>query len=390
MDVAFIFLLIGIILVIGFISDYIFKRYRFPDVIILLLIGLLLNFSGIEVVSSQVMPFFSSLALMFILFEVGTELKFYSLIKEIPKSTLWAISVFILSVLVTTIFSVFVFGLEFKLGILLGAIVGGGSSVVVSPIVSRLQITEDTKYLLTLESVITDALCVLIAIISIEYLILSSESVIKVSSIILSSFSVAIIIGFIFGLFWLKILPKIESYEYHYILTVGMIFFVYSLTELSGGVGAISSLIFGVVLGNATSLGKILFMKDTKQMTPMTNTFHRLIVFIIRTFFFVVLGSIVAIANYEILICGVLLTFILLLVRVSTLKIYGKYCVEEEKEKNLIAFMMPRGLAAAVLAPLPFIQYNIAKTVLFPDIVFSVILTSCIISTIGLLILKVK
>ncbi|MCK4429038.1 MAG: cation:proton antiporter [Candidatus Aenigmarchaeota archaeon] len=389
MDTAFLFLLIGIVLVAGFIADYIFRKYGLPDVLILLSAGLLLNFFGIEVVTQQAIPVFSSLALMFIMFEVGTELKFYSLIKEIPRASMWAISVFIFSVLVTIFFSVFIFNFGLNLGILLGAIIGGSSSVVVSPIVSKLNISKDTRYLLTLESTITDALCVVVAIISIEYLILSSGSVINIFGLILSHFSIAIFLGLIAGLFWLNLLPKIESYEYHYILTIGMVFFVYSLTEIFGGTGAISSLVFGIVLGNAIPFGRIFYMKEVKQLTPTTSTFHKLIVFIIRTFFFVVLGSIVAIVNYEIFLYGVLLTFALFFVRFLTSRIYGSKS-GGKSEKNLIAVMMPRGLAAAVLAPLPFIQYNIVEAALFPDIVFSVILTSCVISAVSLLILKIE
>ncbi len=389
MSITAIFLFIGAILSFGVLADCIFKKYKIPDAILLLLIGLLLNFYGISIISSELTPIFSSLALMFILFEVGVELNFYTLIKEIPKASVWSISIFILSVLVTALFSVLVFGLDLPLGILLGAIVGGSSSVIVAPLVSKLNIKKDTKYLLTLESAITDALCVLITIITIEYLILSNEGMVAISSIIVSSFSVAIVVGLMLGLIWLNILPRIESYEYHYILTIGMIFFTYSLTELFGGTGAISSLIFGIVLGNATQLGKIFYIKNASPMTPTTNKFHKLIVFVIRTFFFVVLGSIVRIANIEIFIYGLILTLLLFSVRYLGSRLIPDNFMEKQ-EKNLIAIMMSRGLAAAVLAPLPFLHYHIAKTILFPDIVFSVILISCFISIIGLIVLKIK
>ncbi|RLJ00437.1 MAG: hypothetical protein DRP06_02090 [Candidatus Aenigmatarchaeota archaeon] len=389
MSITAIFLFIGAILSFGVLADCIFKRYKIPDAILLLLIGLLLNFYGISIISSELTPIFSSLALMFILFEVGVELNFYTLIKEIPKASIWSISIFTLSVLITALFSVLVFGLELPLGILLGAIVGGSSSVIVAPLVSKLNIKKDTKYLLTLESAITDALCVLIAIITIEYLILSNKGVVAISSIIVSSFSVAIVVGFVLGLIWLNILPRIESYEYHYILTIGMIFFTYAITELFGGIGAISSLIFGIVLGNATRIGKIFYIKNASPMTPTTNKFHRLIVFVIRTFFFVVLGSIVRIANIEIFIYSLILTLLLFSVRCLGSRLIPDNFMEKQ-EKNLIAIMMSRGLAAAVLAPLPFLHYHLAKTILFPDIVFSVILVSCSISIIGLIVLKIK
>jgi NhaP-type Na+/H+ or K+/H+ antiporter len=379
-------------LIIGFFADYIFKKYRVPDVIILLLVGLVLNFIGFKFVSTEIIPIFSALALMFILFEVGTELRFYYLIKEIPKASLLAFSVFFVSMIFTALLSIsvlnfFGYPLPFEIALLLGAIVGGSSSAVVAPITSKLAISKDTKSLLTIESALTDALCVLVAITLLESLAFAGNiGLTTLPNEIISSFSIAIVLGFIFGLFWLKVLPKVEKYEYYYLLTIGMLFFVYSLTEIAGGIGAISSLIFGIVLGNVGQIGKILYIRDAKPLTPMTNTFHKLIVFIIRTFFFVVLGLIIYISDYMLMLYGILITLFLFAIRYIFTRI--AMLGANKLENDLIAIMMPRGLAAAVLAPLPYIQYNISSAILFPDIVFSVILFSSIIAFIGLMFLK--
>ncbi|HIE41470.1 MAG TPA: hypothetical protein EYP80_02285 [Candidatus Aenigmarchaeota archaeon] len=389
MEVVFFFFLIGSILTIGFFADYIFKKYCIPDVIILLLVGLTLNFFGFQLLPSNMLPIFSALALMFILFEVGTELKFYYLIKEIPKASLLAFTIFLISTIFSTIISIFILNFSFKIALLLGAIVGGSSSTIVAPIMSKLKISNNIKSLLTIESALTDALCVLVVITILESLVFTGDiGLTKLSNEIISAFSIAIVLGFIFGLIWLNILPKIEKYEYYYLLTIGMLFFVYSLTEIFGGIGAISSFIFGIVLGNVGQISKILYIKDVKPLTPTTNTFHKLIVFIIRTFFFVVLGLIIAISNYMLFLYGILLTLVLFVIRFIFSKIiaFGPNKVED----YLIAIMMPRGLAAAVLAPLPYIQYKITETFFFPDIVFSVILISSVISFIGLLVLEKK
>ena len=395
MDLVFLrilFFIIGSILIIGFFADYIFKKYRVPDVIILLLVGLILNFVGFRFVSTELIPIFSALALMFILFEVGTELRFYYLIKEIPKASLLAFSVFFISMVLTAFLSTFIlnffgYSLPFEIALVLGAIVGGSSSAVVAPITSKLTISKDIKSLLTIESALTDALCVLVVITLLEGMAFTgSIGLTTLPNEIISSFSIAIVFGFIFGLFWLKVLPKVEKYEYYYLLTIGMLFLVYSLTEIVGGIGAISSLVFGVVLGNVGQIGKILYIRDAKPLTPMTNTFHKLIVFIIRTFFFVVLGLIIYISDYLIMFYGILLTLFLFVIRYLLTKI--AMLGANKFENDLVAIMMPRGLAAAVLAPLPYLQYGIGSAAIFPDIVFSVILFSSIIAFIGLMFLR--
>lgn len=390
MDMIYLFLLIGGLLIIGFIADYIFKKFRIPDVIILLLVGLLINFFGIITISSyHLISIFYSLALMFILFEAGTELKFYSVLKEIPKATILAILVFILSTITVGFLAIWLFHVNFIVGILLGSIIGGSSSTIVIPSISNLRISKNTKYILTLESTVTDALCILVAIALAETIAFNNSiDIMGISHLVISSFSIAIVIGFIFGLLWLYILPRVKKYEFHYLLTIGMVLIIYSITEMFSGVGAISSLIFGIVLGNAALFGKSLKMKEVTAMTPTENIFHKLIGFILRVFFFIFLGIIVSISNISVFAYGIIITLSLLLIRILCVKIIIKQ--GDKNEKKLISIMMPRGLAAAVLASIPLIQYNIAETIFFPEVVFSVILVSSIISATGILILKIK
>ena len=381
------FLIIGLIAVIGFFANFIFKKFKIPDLIILLILGIIINLLNIfqDTWLTTILPYFSSLALMFILFEGGTEMKFYSAIKEIPRASILTIILFILSVSGIAVISTSLLNLSIELATLLGVIVGGSSSAIVIPLLQGIDekiISKDTKSFLSLESALTDALCIVVAIAILETLSLNSNiGLPEIINQIISSFSIAVVFGMIFGLFWIKLLPMLEKYEFHYILTISMVFLIYSITEYFNGTGAISSLIFGIVLGNGKEIGGMFKMKNVKNMTPTTNIFHKQIAFFIRTFFFVILGLIVSIKSIDMFLYGTLLTFILLLVRVigSRIVIYN-YKIEYT-DKKIISIMFPRGLAAAVLAPLPYIQYKFANTVFFPDIIFSVIVTSVIITT---------
>lgn len=368
----------------GFFADYIFKRYGIPDVIMLLSMGILINFLGYSGnIPYDFINIFSPLALMFILFQTGTELRFYSLVKEIPKATLISILIFTLSAISVGLFVTYVFQIEFLTAILLGVIVGGSSSAIVGPIVMNLNLSKDIKSLLTVESTLTDALCVVISFTLLETILGGGAVYIEqITKVIVTSFSTAILIGLAFGLAWINILPKIEKYEFHYLLTIGMVFIVYSITEIFQGVGAISSFTFGLVLGNAMLFGNIFQIKETKPMTQITNTFHKLIGFIIRIFFFILLGVIVSITDLSLFAYGILITVFLLAIRYFSVEALFKS--EETNNKRILQVMMPRGLAAAVLASIP-IQYQITEALFFPEVVFSVILTSSLIATLGLI-----
>jgi cell volume regulation protein A len=79
------FTLVGFVTVLGFIGNYIFKKTGVPDILILLVLGLLLG-PVTQIVPSETLTgfsqIFSSLALMIILFEGGLNLDLYKVLQE--------------------------------------------------------------------------------------------------------------------------------------------------------------------------------------------------------------------------------------------------------------------------------------------------------------------
>ena len=83
MDVVFAFAALGAIIIIGFFSALAFEKTKIPDVIVLIIIGLIfgpiaITFFNVEFVSSSalnaVAPYFTSFALVIILFDGGLNL----------------------------------------------------------------------------------------------------------------------------------------------------------------------------------------------------------------------------------------------------------------------------------------------------------------------------
>ena len=60
-----------------------------------------------------------------------------------------------------------------------------------------------------------------------------------------------------------------------------------------------------------------------------------------------------------------------------------------QDSKSLVTIMLPRGLAAAVLASLPFTS-GVPGSEIFPEIAFIVIVTTIVICTVGVAVLKKK
>ncbi len=361
MDVLLLFLFISIIFLFGFFSNLFFKKTKISNIFLLLLIGYLLGpvFNIIPIINVIVpetfTPFFGALALMILLFEGGMHLSFYKVIKEFGNAVLFTIFVFLITVLLTGSILHFIFNYPILYGLLIGSIVGGVSSAITIPLVRRSQATEDTKTVLTLESAINDALCVIVAMAIIQIILAGSITYQVVLQGIVSAFAIATVIGVVGGLFWLKILRDFaQTKEFGYFLTLSFLLLLYVTTEYFSGNGAFCALIFGLVLGNSPHILNMFKMKEFRLEKSILQFQHEISLFI-KTFFFVYLGLIVdlGILNFNIMIIVVSILVIILLSRMLVTKIMFSRSEKIKKDIPLITSLHARGLAAAVLATYP-------------------------------------
>lgn len=412
---------LGTIMVLGFIGNYIFNKTQIPSIVWLLIFGLIVGFIfNIQETISQdllgyISSFFGSVAIVIILFDGGINIDIYQLFRGAPRGLLLTISGFCLTVIATmliivglsaTIMPSIPIEQSVMIGVILGAMVGGTSSPIVIPLASRLKnLQEKTKMVTSIESVLTDPLCIVV-VLAIVYMVSAGGLDFGLGArSLVSTFSVGIVLGLILGFAWLPIMHKVRKQQFSYVLTLAVVFLVYSLTVLlvgeetgGTGAGAIACLMFGLVLGNGKKVLKMVnYSGKGFEMNQETKQFHALTSFIIRTFFFVYLGIIVSFQKVEFIIIGIIVLFALLAVRyfavfISTLK--GGF---EKDDKQTMAVMMPRGLAAAILAINfgPFLVgkdgiliKNVALEGFFQEIVFVIILGTAIVCTIGVSIIS--
>jgi cell volume regulation protein A len=386
MSVILTFALAGIILILGFIGNYLFKRTSIPDIIILVALGLLLGpvFNVIDPgVLSPISEIFSSLALVIILFDGGLNLNIKKVLQDSPKATALTLLGFFLSMGFVTLFALFILQWSFLNGLLLGAILGGISSSVVIPLITRLKVNEKISTILSLESAFTDALVVVFGLTILQFLLSPvNGGIYDAGSKIAGAFSVAVVIGLVFGVIWLKIMKSIKKEIYDDILTLAVVLLFYSITESLGGNGAIFALTFGLVLGNGIRIFRVLGIKERVEASKVMKKFQSQISFFIRTFFFVFIGLIFAVNNYLAIYFGIVITIVLFAARyVATTLISFKDKILESN-KMLMSSVMGRGLAAAVLAEVVRTS-GIPNSAIFSDIIIVVIISSVVVSTIG-------
>ncbi|MBN2336172.1 cation:proton antiporter [Candidatus Bathyarchaeota archaeon] len=386
-----IFILTGVIVCLGYIGSYLFNRKGIPDNLILILFGIALG-PGLHLIDpsgfANIAPIFSSLALLIILFDGGMNLNLYKVLEESPKALVLGVLNVLLSMVLTAAFTTLVLGWELLHGLLLGTIVGGTSSSIVLSLTRKMDVPERIDTLLSLESVFTDAIVIVLGITFLD-LIVNARSMVfgDVAKSIASAFSIGIVFGLICGVLWLKLLSVIRDQTYDDILTLSITLFFYGLTEVVGGNGAIFALIFGLVLGNGVEIGGIFRMDGIVEIGGIMRKFMSQMSFFIRTYFFVYLGLIMFIENRLTVVYSVVLSLLLLVGRFVGVMFTTFRDPEFGEYRSVLTSMMPRGLAAAIMAQL-VASSGVAYASTFPELIMIVIIVSVVISSVGASLLK--
>lgn len=379
-DYTYVFALIGVVIVLGFVAEWAFRRTGVPDILALMFLGFLIGpvFRVSDPASmSAYAPIFAPIALMILLFDGGLQMNIKKVVYATPKAGFFGLLNVIFSMFVGAVFMKTALGWDYQLGAVLGAIVGGTSSAIVMPIVQRIKVSEETRDLLSIESVITDVLCIVAVIAVLDVMEAKSTNPV---GIVLSAFSIGIMVGLVGGLIWIYLSRRFNGLSY--MLTLASIFVLYALSESVGGSGAIAALVFGLVLGHKEGILKLLGTAEEPEKTESgLKLMQTEISFFVKTFFFVYLGMLVSVSGLDRVAIGAGLVFLLIIARYIAAKIIT-IGTKPAESSTFMATMAPRGLAAAVLAQVPFSR-GLDPNRQITDLVFVVIVTTVVLASVS-------
>ncbi len=207
-----------------------------------------------------------------------------------------------------------------------------------------------------------------------------------VTNNLLGAFSIAAFVAFIFGIMWIRTLARFHKMSFGYLLTVAITFILYAIVEFTGGNGAIAAFVFGLLLGNSKDVAEFLSIDGNLTLEERIRSFNEEVSFFVRTFFFLYLGLIFNphILNESVILMAAPVLFAAVCARLIPVALISKRAGFENCGILLIT-MMPRGLAAAVLASTPEITDNIVDmdAKIFTAIVIMIILFTNVIATGG-------
>ncbi len=373
----------GVVIFLGVAGEAFFKKTGIPDVAFLMILGVIIGpVLGIIQAEAviQVVPYFAALALIIIMFDGGLNLDIKHIVKTAHYSFTLAIIGFILSVIIISLATHYVLEWTWLESILLASIVGGSSSAIVFGLVRNIRISEETKSILSFESAVTDILATIIAFILFEAVLAGHFDLQTLQETIGKAVVVGLVLGFGVGIPWMYISTKFGNAQHAYMLTLAILFVLFFLANSFGESGALTALVFGLMIGNKKHLSKILRFKVPK--IERDDPTHNQLTFLVRSFFFVFVGLMATFGQIEYVIFGVVVTIAVYVGRMSLVKAVLRKGFSK-LDKSVTKSMIPRGLAAAVLATYP-ITMGLPNAELYPQMIFFIILSSVIITTIGL------
>jgi len=388
-DIAPVIAFVGILVFLAHLFTGIFSRTRVPDVLLLIIIGICIGPIFGLVSPSQfgaVGPAFTAITLIIILFESGIALKLRTLRSALGGAMTLAPFGFFLTMFVVAGFALWLTDLELIPAFILGAIIGSTSETVVIPLVKQLRMQEETRTILSVESSINDALSIVITVALIEAYKLGEFQVASVTGDLIAAFLVAIIFGIAGAFVWSLVLNRIHAIKNAMFTTPAFVFVIFGLVEVLGFNGAIAALAFGVTIGNVESIRFPVFKKPPASepvgLTETERVFFSEVAFLLKTFFFVYLGISLELMSGWLIALGVTLTILVFILRIPVVKISVSKSIPV-KDASIMAIMVPKGLAAAVLASIPFQQGitggELIKNVTYGVVLLSIVLTSFLI-----------
>jgi len=360
------------LLILGVLASIIANKINLPDIILLLIIGII----GGKYVSfpSNFLTGLGIFALIMILFDSTSKVS----IKDIREYTSYALkmtfSFLVLTVIFMSIFVILLFNLGFTgnsvlLSILFASVLIGTDA---GTVLSFLEGKKDKiSEILEFESIINTPLSVLIPIIILNFYLGSIQTTGSIVITFLQSIMTGVGSGLILGIVIFSFMKRYYLEELiSPLVIIASALITYTLAENIGGSGVLAVTTLGLVFGRFYIKQK----ENAKSFISIFTNFLRIVLFVL-------LGSIIKIPfNVPFLLKSVALFGIYILIRYVAINIALYKSGIKRYDKVFMSLQASKGVAVAVVTfiiagyAIPEIQNLITLLLLF--ILYSIILSS--------------
>jgi len=393
MSLTAFFGLLGGLLVLAFLANHQYRRTRVPDVIVLMAVGLLLGPVLGLVKASEfrlVTHAFGTLAIILILFEGGLELNLRETLRHFPGGIVLGILAYAVSLWLVALVAWWSLRLTWTSALLVGAVMGCTSSSIVLPVLQQMKLRDAVRVTLLVEASLADVFAVLTVKVLVDFADRGGPVVGNLVGGFFAKMLMSVLLALLAGWVWSRMLPVLTEQRFWNVLTFSVVLLLYAVAEALGGSGLIAVLGFGLVLANQPGVDRELLEAALGEAAPAHGhhqqvlSFHSELAFLVRTFFFVLLGVVVDFSGLQgnwlpmLGVVGAIIVGRWLAMKASRWSWRGM----NPHEREMILWIMPRGLITAVLA-IEVLGTRGGQFSFLPALTFVVILVTNVIVVFG-------
>ena len=177
--------------------------------------------------------------------------------------------------------------------VMVGAIVGGTSSVVIMPTMAMARVPSRIARLLEVELSATDALSVIVTMVLLDLVVSGSADISRPFIALARQLGVGVALGLIAAASLVPGIPSMRDKPHGYTIFLASMLALYGITDYFKGNGAMAVLVASLLIGNASSIVPILFPGAhglELTATQTTRVMQDQMAFLIKSFFFFLIG----------------------------------------------------------------------------------------------------
>ena len=376
MDTLNILYLVGALLIFASImASTLSARLGVPLLLLFLVVGMLAGedgILGIEFSQYGIANFIGQAALACILLDGGLRTSFKSFRVGLKPAIVLATWGVLATVLVLGVFVTWLLNVDWRIGLLMAAIVGSTDAAAVFSLLRNggVKLNDRVQATLELESGANDPLAILLVTGLIALNVNpAGQTIFGFIGLLLQQLGFGLVMGLLAGYLLSRLLPKIHLAEGMYailILSAGLS--VFAATNLIGGSGFLAVYLAGVLIGNRKG-------RATEHVMRVMDSFA----WLSQAVLFVVLGLLVTPSNvinvwyYSVAIAA----FMILVARPIAVYTSVKPFKFKDREIGFISWVGLRGAVPITLAILPVMSSVDGAFMLF-DIAFGVVVLSLV------------
>ncbi len=377
---------LSLIVIISYVFNLFSRRWKFPSVLMLLGLGVLLHYGGMyfRFEINNIQPFlelFGIVGLILIVLEAALDMRINPASMPIVRKSL-EVALLVLILGVGSIASLFHFWLSvgWRTSCINAIPLAVISSAIVIP--SIVHLSHKKKEFLIYEATLSDILGILFF----NFLIQHAAATVGSTFHFIGTLVVTILVSLISAVFLFYLVTKIKDHVKIFIILSIMIL-IYSFGKMLHLSPLLLIFVFGMLLSNFEYFfkNKLAWIRNDALMAEFSE--FKLVVsessFVIRTFFFVMFGysiDLTMLAHWNVLSIGSSVVIILIFVRYLYLKIFARIDLFPE------LFIAPKGLVSILLfysIPAQAVIPSVSRGVLFFVICVSSILMAIALSLDG-------